>query len=249
MPVRVLCPSLTLARKPTTAAGGGPRPRKIFRCLGEAKSSKKGSGRTSERGRTAFVFSISERSAGISWLRLVAAAGPVAVAEPDVAAAPDGPPGGLAAAAEPVEGAARPFGAAEALALPSGAPDAAVVRPDVAAPLVVFEASAEPAARISEALQPVWLAAVAAEPRLAFAPFPERPAWLPELEPNRRLSVDPPEMLAHSSLVDLAGRVLRSDSAQPERVPSRLPVQEVPPSRPGPAMHWPSAKLLPEAAH
>ncbi len=164
-------------------------------------------------------------------------------------AAPDGASGApVAVAAGPVEGAAaRPFGAAVALALPSAGPGAAVVRPDVAARPVAFEASARPAARVLEVPQPVWVAAVAAEPRLAFAPFPERPAWLPGLEPNRPLSVDPPEMLAHWPVA--AGRVSRWGLAQPERAPSRLGVQEVSPSRPGPARHWPSATLVPEAAH
>ncbi len=160
---------------------------------------------------TGFAFSILEHSAGISWpppaQPLVAEAELVAAG-----AAPDGPSGALAAvAAGPVEGAAeaRPFEAAETLALPSAGPDAAVVRPDVAARPVAFEASARPAARVLEVLQPVWVAAVAAEPRLAFAPFPERPAWLPGLEPNRRPSVDPPEMLAHWRAADLAGQVSR----------------------------------------
>ena len=143
---------------------------------------------------TGCAFSILEHLAGISWpppaQPLVAEAELVAAG-----AAPDGPSGALAAvAAGPVEGAAaRPFEAAEALALPS----AAVVRPDVAAQPVAFEASARPAARILEVPQPVWVAAVAAVPRLAFALIPERPAWLPGLEPNRQASVGPPEMLAH----------------------------------------------------
>jgi hypothetical protein len=197
---------------------------------------------------TGFAFSILEHSAGISWpppAQAVAAAEPLAGAEPDVAAAPDGRSGALAAVAGPVEGAAaRPFGAAEALALPPAGLDAAVVRPDVAARLV-----SGASAQALEALRPVWEAAVAAEPRLAFAPFPERPAWLPGLEPNRQLSVDPPEVLAHWPAADLAGRVLRWGLARLERVPSHLGVQEVPPSRPGPAMHWSSATLVPEAPH
>ncbi len=171
-------------------------------------------------------------------------------------AAPDGRSGALAAvAAGRVEGAAaRPsgavaelLGAAEALALPSAGPDAAVVRPDVAARPVAFEASARPAARVLEVPQPVWVVAVAAVPRLAFAPFPERPAWLPGLEPNRQLSVDPPAMLAHWPAADLAGRVSRWGLAHLEPAPPRLAVQAVSPSHPGPAMHWSSATL--EAAH
>ena len=160
-------------------------------------------------------FSILEHSAGISWpppaQPLVAEAELVAAG-----AAPDGPSGARAAvAAGPVEGAAaRPFGAAEALASPSVVPGAAVVRPDVAVRPVAFEASARPVARILEVPQPVWVAAVAVEPRLAFAPFPERPAWLPGLEPNRRLSVGPPEMPAHWPAADLAGRVSRWGLAQ-----------------------------------
>lgn len=171
-------------------------------------------------------------------------------------AAPGGRSGALAAvAAGPAEGAAarppgaveaRPFGAEEALVSPSVGPDAAVVRPDVAAQPVVFEASARPAERVLEALQPIWVAAVAVKPRSAFAPFPERPAWLPGPEPNRQLSVDP---LAHSPPADLAGRVSRWDSPHLERVPSRLGARQVSPSRPGPAMHWPSAALGPEATH
>jgi hypothetical protein len=89
-----------------------------------------------------------QHSAGISWPPPVR---PV-VAEVELVAAgaaPDGRSGALAAvAAGPVEGAAaRPsgvvaelLGAAEALALPSAGPDAAVVRPDVAARPVAFEA-------------------------------------------------------------------------------------------------------------
>jgi hypothetical protein len=171
---------------------------------------------------TGFAFSILEHSAGISW---PPPAQPV-VAEAELVAAgaaPDGRPGALAAvAARPVEGAAaRPsgvvaelLGAAEALALPSAGPDAAVVRPDVAARPVAFEASAQPAARVLEVPQPVWVAAVAAELRLAFAPFPERPAWIPGLEPNRQPSVGPPEVLAHWAAADLAGRASRWGLAQ-----------------------------------
>jgi hypothetical protein len=199
---------------------------------------------------TGFAFSILEHSAGISWpppaQPLVAEAELVAAG-----AAPDGPSGALAAvAAGPVEGAeARPFGAAEALASPSAGPAAAVVRRDVAARPVAFEASARPAARVLEVPQPAWVATVAAEPRLAFAPFPERAAWLPGFEPNRQPSVGPPEMPAHWPAADLAGRASRWGLAQLQRAPSRLGVQEVSPSRPGPARHWPSARLVPEAAH
>jgi hypothetical protein len=124
-------------------------------------------------------------------------------------AAPDGPSGALAAvAAGPVErAAARPFEAAAALASPSVGPDAVVVvRPDMAARPVAFEASAGPSARVLEVPQPAW---VATEPRLAFAPFPERPAWLPGLEPIRQASVGPPEMPAHWPAADLAGRASR----------------------------------------
>src|SRR5450755_3759860 len=101
---------------------------------------------------TGFAFSILEHSAGISWpppaQPLVAEAELVAAG-----AAPDGPSGVLAAvAAGPVEG--------------------AVVRRDVAVRPVAFEASARPAARVLEVPQPAWVATVAAEPRLAFAPFP-----------------------------------------------------------------------------
>ena len=165
---------------------------------------------------TGFAFSILEHSAGISWppraQPLVAEAELVAAG-----AAPDGPSGALAAVAVgPVEGAvAAPLEAAEALALPSVAPGAAVVRPDVAARPVAFEASARPAARVLEVPQPVWVAAVAAEPHLAFAPFPERPVWLPALEPNRQPSVDPREMPAHWPAAGLAGRVSRWGLGQP----------------------------------
>jgi hypothetical protein len=165
---------------------------------------------------TGFAFSILEHSAGISW----PPPAPPRVAEAELVAAgaaPDGPSGARAAvAAGPVEGAAaRPFEEAEALALPSAGPGAAVVRPEVAARPVAFEASARPAARVLEVPQPAWVAAVAAEPRLAFAPFPERPAWLPGLEPHRPLSVDPPEMLAHWPAADPAGRVSRWGLGQP----------------------------------
>jgi hypothetical protein len=162
---------------------------------------------------TGFAFSILEHSAGISWpppvQPLVAEAVLVAAG-----AAPDGPSGARAAVAVgPVEGAvAAPLEAAEALALPSVGPGAAVVRPDVAARPVVFEASAPPAARVLEVPQLVW---VAVEPRLAFAPFPERPVWLPALEPNRQPSVDPPEMLARWPAAGLAGRVSRWGLGQP----------------------------------
>src|SRR5450631_1061547 len=177
---------------------------------------------------TGCAFSILEHSADISWpppaQPLVAEAELVAAG-----AAPDGPSGALAAVA--------------------AGPVAAVVRRDVAVRPVAFEASARPAARVLEVPQPAWVATVAAEPRLAFAPFPERAAWLPGFEPNRQPSVGPPEMPAHWPAADLAGRASRWGLAQLQRAPSRLGVQEVSPSRPGPARHWPSARLVPEAAH
>jgi hypothetical protein len=85
----------------------------------------------------------------------------------------------------------------------SAEPDAAVVA--VALPGVVVqrdafgavsEASARPAESALEALQRVSVAAV--EPRLAFAPIPERPALFRGPEPNRQISAVLRATLAHS---------------------------------------------------
>jgi hypothetical protein len=175
------------------------------------------------------------------------------------------------------EAAARPFGAVEVRASLSADPDAAVVAvapPGVVAQRVEFaaasEASARPAESAWEALQRVWMAAVAEEPRLAFSPFPERPALLRGPEPNRELSADPQGMPAHSFLAfsdrrlrgdsglalpegsfpaGFEGQVLRWDSSRLERVPSRRGAPEAPLSCRGLAGHWPSAAPGPAAAH
>ena len=133
-----------------------------------------------------------------------------AVALDAVAVVPGGRSGAPAAGAVAglAEGAAvRLLVAVEAaLASPSAEPDAAVVRPGAVARLAelaaVLEPSVWPAEWASKALQRIW---VAVAPRLAFGPFPERPAWLQEPEPIRRLSADPPELPAHSPPADLAG--------------------------------------------
>jgi hypothetical protein len=171
-------------------------------------------------------------------------------------------------AAGPPEGAAAPpFGAVEVLASPSAEPDAAVVaaaRPGVVAQPVEFaaEASARPAEPALEALLRIWAAVVvAAAERLAVAPFPERPALLQGPEPSRQLSAAPPEVPAPfpalsehprlpgdsgqpevPSLAGLAEQVSRWDSAHLEQVPAPL-------CCPGPAEHWPSVTLGPEATH
>ena len=179
------------------------------------------------------------------------------------------------------EAAARPFGAVAAaaavLASLSADPDAAVAAmapPGVVAQHVEFaavsEASARPAESAWEAQQRVWVAAVAEQPRLAFSPFPERPALLRGPEPNRELSADPQEVPAHSFPAfsdrwlrgdsglalpegsfptDFEGQVLRWDSSRLERVPSRPGAREAPLSSRGLAGHWPSAAPGPEAAH
>jgi hypothetical protein len=188
----------------------------------------------------------------------------VAERQDEVAAVPDGPSAARAVAAEPAEAAAaRPFGAVvaeppvagAALASPSAEPDAAAgaeAQPGAAVPpaelAAVSEASMWPAERASKAPRRAAVAAEA-EARLAFAPFPARPVFLPEPEPNRRLWVGPPQVPAHSSPAGLAGRVSRWDGARPERGPSHLAAPEARLSRPAPATHWPSATPAPEAAH
>jgi hypothetical protein len=176
-------------------------------------------------------------------------------------------------AAGPPEAAARPFGAAVAQASPSAEPDAAVVavaQPGVVAQPVEFaaEASARPAEPALEARLRIWAVVVAAAERLAVAPFPERPALLQGPEPSRQLSAAPPEapapfpaLSAHrlfpgdsgqpevSSLAGLAGQVSRWDSAHLEQVPSPPEAPEAPLCCPGPAEHWPSVTLGPEATH
>ena len=108
----------------------------------------------------------------------------------------------------------------------------------------------------------------AAEPHLAFAWFPERPAFLWGPAPNRQLSADqrevPADLLpAHSdrqripgdssarrrSGASLPGRASHSDSRLLEQVPSRRRAREAPLWYPGLAAHWPSATLGPWAAH
>jgi hypothetical protein len=223
-----------------------------------------------------------EHSAGISWLQPAQPVEAEAAAElVEAGAAPDGRSGVLAAAAGVAvglaEAAARPFGAVEVLASPSADPDApvaAVAPPGVVARRVEFaavsEASARPAESAWEAQQRVWVAAVAKEPRLAFSPFPERPALLRGPEPNRELSADPQEVPAHSFPAfsdrwlrgdsglelpegsfptDFEGQVLRWDSSLLERVPSRPGAREAPLSCRGLAGHWPSVASGPEAAH
>jgi hypothetical protein len=173
------------------------------------------------------------------------------------------------AAVGPPEGvAAPPFGAVAVPASPSAEPDAAVVaaaqRGVVAQPVeFAAEASARPAEPALEARLRIWVvagAAVAAA-RLAFAPFPERPALLQGPEPSRQLSAAPPEVPAPfpalsehprlpgdsgqpevPSLAGLAEQVSRWDSAHLEQVPA-------PPCCPGLAEHWPSVTLGPEATH
>jgi hypothetical protein len=144
------------------------------------------------------VFSISEHSAGISWLQPAqpAAVGAELVA-PEAAAPPDGRSAPLlVAAAVAVAAAGLAEGVEAPVALPAQ-PDAAVVavvQPEAAAQLAEFEASARPAEWARLELKWVWAAAV--ELRLAFAPFPERSALLQGLEPIRRLSAE--GVLAHS---------------------------------------------------
>jgi hypothetical protein len=177
-----------------------------------------------------------------------------------------GPPEGVAA---------PPFGAVEVLASPSAEPDAAVVaaaQPGVVAQPVEFvaEASARPAELAVEVRLRIWAAVVAAvaAARLAFAPFPERPALPQGPEPSRQLSAGPPEVPAPfpalsehplfpgdsgqpevSSLAGLAGQVSRWDSAHLEQVPSRPGVPEAPLCCPGRAEHWPSVTPGLEATH
>jgi hypothetical protein len=119
-------------------------------------------GQTPHLGLTGFVFSISERSADISWLPRVpvsqAAAGAAAAAG---VAAPDGRPGPPDAAAEAAVG---PAEAVAAPALLSEAPDA----------VVVVAAAVQPGVRVLrgrsaewalEPAQQAWLTAVAAAQR------------------------------------------------------------------------------------
>jgi hypothetical protein len=180
-----------LARKRNLIAFKGP----------VAKSYERGAPRSDpDWDLTGSVFSISEHSVGISWLPPAqpGAAGLVAaVVAPDERSAEQA----AVVAEAPDEAAARPLGAAEALASPPAVLDAAAVaQPGAAAQRAEFAASAR---RAEWALQPpqrVWIGAVAVavEPHLAFASFPERPASPQGPEPSRQLLVDPPGVLAHS---------------------------------------------------
>jgi hypothetical protein len=181
-----------LARKRNLIAFKGP----------VAKSYERGASRSDPNwDLTGSVFSISEHSVDISWLPPAqpGAAGPVAAV-----VAPDERSAELAAvvAEAPDEAEARPLGAAEALASLPVEPGAAVVavQPGAVAQLAEFAASARRAEWALQLPQPVWIAAVAVavEPRPALASFPERPALPQGPEPSRRLSVDPPGVLAHS---------------------------------------------------
>jgi hypothetical protein len=180
-----------LARKRNLIAFKGP----------VAKSYERGAPRSDpDWDLTGSVFSISEHSVGISWLPPAqpGAAGLVAAV-----VALDERSAELAAvvAGAPDEAVARPLGAAEALASPPAVLDAAaVVQPGAVAQPAEFAASARWAEWALQLPQPVWIAAVAVavEPRLALASFPERPALPQGPEPNRQLSVDPPGVLAHS---------------------------------------------------
>jgi len=89
------------------------------------------------------------------------------------------------------------------------------------------------------------VAVAAVEPRLAFAPLPERPAWLQEPEPNPQLSADLLEMLAHSFQVDFAAQVSRWDSARREPARSPPAVAEERLLCPELAEYWPLATLGP----
>jgi hypothetical protein len=186
----------------------------------------------------------------------------------------------VAAVVPPAAAVARLFAAAaEAQAAPAAEPGAvavAVAQPGAVAQPVEFAAalgaSARPAVWALEVLQWVWVAAVAVEPRLAFAPFPERSALRQDLEPIRRLSADPPgARAAHSfpalsaprrlqgewepplseasSRADHAEQVSHSDSAHLEQVRSRPGAPEAPLCCPGPAEYWLSATPGLEAAH
>jgi hypothetical protein len=131
---------------------------------------------------TGSVLSISEHSAGISWLQPAQPAAAAAAQLVAAEVAPDGRSGALdaVAAVGPPEGVAvPPFGAVEVLALPSAEPDAAVVavaQPGVEVQPVEFaaEASARPAEPALEARLRIWAAVVVAvAARLAVGPFPE----------------------------------------------------------------------------
>ena len=231
-------------------------------------------GQTSDWRLTGSVLSISEHSAGISSrqpAQLVAAA---VEAQPFAAAAVEAQPFAAAEAAQPLAAAA-----AEAQAAPAAEPGAvavAVAQPGAVAQPVEFAAalgaSARPAVWALEVLQWVWVAAVAVEPRLAFAAFPERSALRQDLEPIRRLSADPPgARAAHSfpalsdprrlqgewepplsealSPADHAEQVSHSDSAHLEQVPSRPGAPEASLCCPGPAEYWLSVTPGLEAAH
>ena len=208
------------------------------------------------------------------------AAQPFAAAAAEALDGRSGAPASVAAVVPPAAAAARLFvAAAAAQAAPAAEPGAvavAVAQPGAVAQPVEFAAalgaSARPAVWALEVLQWVWVAAVAVEPRLAFAPFPERSALRQDLEPIRRLSADPPgARAAHSfpalsdprrlqgewepplsealSPADHAEQVSHSDSAHLEQVPSRPGAPEAPLCRLGPAEHWSSVTPGLEAAH
>jgi hypothetical protein len=119
-------------------------------------------GQTPHLGLTGFVFSISERSADISWLPRVpvsqAAAGAAAAAG---VAAPDGRPGPPDAAAEAVGPAEEVAGTA----LLSAPPDAVAAEPGARVQRV------RPAARVLKAQPQGSLTEAAGELPWAFAPF------------------------------------------------------------------------------
>jgi hypothetical protein len=155
-----------LARKRNLIAFKGP----------VAKSYERGAPRSDpDWDLTGSVFSISEHSVGISWpppAQPGAAWLVAAVVAPDERSAERA----AVVAEAPDEAVAQPLGAAEARALPPAVLDAAaVVQPGAVAQPAEFAASARRAEWALQLLQRVWIAAVAVavEPRLASAPFPE----------------------------------------------------------------------------
>ncbi len=234
--------------------------------------------RRSDLGLTGIILSISEHSAGISWLRpLPAEALGAAVALPSVAAAAAQPsvavvveqpsvavvveqpsvavvveqPSVAVAAAPPVAAEALPFGAvAVATASLFAEPDAAAVQPGAAAQHVVSGAGFE-ALRLAERVPeaPQPISAAA----VAAGPHSAF-APLPEPPawfrgPGPRYPVSVDPRLADWPPADHAGQASRRNSPAVDPVRSRRAAEAaVRLWSRGPAGHWPSATPGPEAA-
>jgi hypothetical protein len=181
-------------------------------------------GQTPHLGLTGFVFSISERSADISWLPRVpvsqAAAGAAAAAG---VAAPDGRPGPPDAAAEAAVG---PAEAVAAPALLSEAPGAVAVAAAVQPGVRVLRG--RPAEWALEPAQQAWLTAVAAAQRPFVCRVSSGYLRLRHQTPLRSATTS---SLRSSSSIWFQGQAFRWGSLRPEQVPSCPGFSGYPPLR------------------